>query len=406
MKMKKINLKKYSGFLYFIIIAVLSFMFFTNDFGLVDIRKTSVIVALGLDSEDDELKVTAQVAVSQPSAAGENTQFAFVKGTGDTVADALKEINGKTGFYPKLLFCDLIIIGESCHGRDIFEILDFFYRNEYSSLTASVATCQGDASELLECKLPYGDDAATALERLLSAESQKSGTVSLVDLKKIGQSNFGESKSCFMPYIVAQSHKCGGGSPENSGSGGGGGSSGDGGGQSTSKGDEIMEFTCERTALFTDGKFAALLEEDQAFALNLLTADIRHTTIKCENEGIKYTLGIRSISGGSSVDFENSRPQVKISFTAYASMQDRKAEYNPEDNSQDKALPEKFLNGANLSLKQSFASLMKALGDSGCDALGLKSELYANHYDKFEEYKDANLYTENIIYDVNVKATG
>lgn len=402
--MKGFSIKKYSGLLYLIIIVILTFMFFTNDFGLVDIRKTSVVVALGLDTEEDKLKVTAQVAVSQPSAAGENTQFAFVEGEGDTVADALKEINGKTGFYPKLLFCNLIILGESCYSRDIFQILDFFYRNEYSSLTATVATCKGDAKELLECKLPYGDDAATALERLLSAESQKSGTVSLVNLKEIGQSNFGESKACYMPYVVAQSHKCGGGSQSNGGSGGS--SSGDGGGQSTSKGEEIMEFTCERTAVFNDGMFAALLDEEQSFALNLLTADIRHTTVECENEGIKYTLGLRTVSGGTSLDFENSRPQVKISFTAYATMQDRKAEYNPEDNSQDNALPDNLLNGANLSLKQSFASLVKALGDSGCDALGLKSDMYAKHNDKFEEFKNANLYGENIIYDVNIKPTG
>ena len=57
--MKKI--KKYVPVLYWAIVVALLGLYFTNDFGLVDIHKTSFIVAVGVDTEEDEVQVTAQI---------------------------------------------------------------------------------------------------------------------------------------------------------------------------------------------------------------------------------------------------------------------------------------------------------------------------------------------------------
>ena len=100
--------KRYYVIFYWAVIIALLGLYFTNDFGLVDLHKTSVIVAVGIDAEDEDVIVTAQVAVPQPSQSGENIQYTQVQGRGLTVADCLNEINSKTGFYPKLLFCKLI----------------------------------------------------------------------------------------------------------------------------------------------------------------------------------------------------------------------------------------------------------------------------------------------------------
>ena len=88
-------IKKLSVIIYWAIIIALIGLFFTNDFGLVDIRKTSIIVAVGVDTQDGEVQVTAQLAVPQPAENGENIQYTQVQGSGITVADALNEINSK-----------------------------------------------------------------------------------------------------------------------------------------------------------------------------------------------------------------------------------------------------------------------------------------------------------------------
>ncbi|MDE7257327.1 MAG: hypothetical protein K2N50_05170, partial [Clostridia bacterium] len=133
--MKRPRLKRSLTILYLLVFAVLAFLFFTNDFGLLDLRKTSVVIGVGLDIEEDEVVLTAQLAVPQPAENGENTKFNVVTGEGATVAAALNEVNVKTGFYPKLVFCKLIILGESCFGENITKLLEYFYRNEYTGLT-------------------------------------------------------------------------------------------------------------------------------------------------------------------------------------------------------------------------------------------------------------------------------
>ena len=96
--------KRYSVIIYWLIIVFLLVMYFTNDFGLVDLNKTAVVVAVGVDTEDEEIIVTAQIAVPQPSQSGDNIRYTEVQGRGLSIADCLNEINSKTGFYPKLVY--------------------------------------------------------------------------------------------------------------------------------------------------------------------------------------------------------------------------------------------------------------------------------------------------------------
>ncbi|MDE6691232.1 MAG: hypothetical protein K2K04_04595, partial [Clostridia bacterium] len=199
--MKRPKIKNALSIFYLLIFAVLAFFFFTNDFGLLDLRKTSVVIGVGLDIEEEEVVLTAQLAVPQPAENGENTKFNVVTGKGSTVAAALNEVNVKTGFYPKLVFCKLILLGESCFGEDITNLLDYFYRNEYTGLTLNVAACEGKASELIAQQFPCGNSATDVIDKLLSSEAQASGNVASATVKDIGEKLFSKSGACYMPYL-------------------------------------------------------------------------------------------------------------------------------------------------------------------------------------------------------------
>ena len=53
MKKRKSNSSRISVIIYWLIFIALLGLFFTNDFGLVDIHKTSIITSLGIDYEND-----------------------------------------------------------------------------------------------------------------------------------------------------------------------------------------------------------------------------------------------------------------------------------------------------------------------------------------------------------------
>ena len=172
--MKKSNSSRISVIIYWLIFIALLGLFFTNDFGLVDIHKTSIITALGIDYSDGEVQVTAEVAVPQPSQSGESIKYTQVQGSGETIADAMNEINAKTGFYPQLQFTKMILIGESCVERPLFQVLGCLYRKNYSELTSTVAMCKGNAFDMLAMKSEVTEPTSQAILKVLSDELEKS----------------------------------------------------------------------------------------------------------------------------------------------------------------------------------------------------------------------------------------
>lgn len=418
--------RRYTVVLYWLVLLSLLALYFTNDFGLVDIHKTSIITAVGIDVEEDEILVTAQIAMPQPSQSGENVQYTEVQGSGITFSDALNEINAKTGFYPKLLFCKLILIGESCREEELFRILDCFYRKNYSELTALVASCKGKASEMLAMPSALGDDMSTgAVARVLSDELAKSANVSVVNLKDIAVANFSVSKACHMPYIEASkagtSESGGGGdnvggeSPDSGGSGGsesgsgGGGSGGSGGseeggsggGQAASGGGEA-EFSARQTAIFSEGKFKGLLDERQSFALDILDNKIRLAVLPCKADGKNYTLGLKNAKGGVSLKIKDGEPVITLKFKAKAQIQGIKEEIDPDASARDDFVPRSVSDGAEAEIKERMEELVSALVEYDCDVLGIKELLHKFHFKSFEELAPDILSKMKVEYEIKI----
>ena len=110
--------------LFVLLAAIVLIAFFSNDFGLVDIQKTAVILAVGLDKEDENYTVTAQIAVPKGSdRTTGGTSSVEITGEGRTVADGFGQIYAKTGWVPKLVFCNLIVVGEETAKKDVFAVL-------------------------------------------------------------------------------------------------------------------------------------------------------------------------------------------------------------------------------------------------------------------------------------------
>ena len=99
--------------LWIILAAIVAITFFSNDFGLVDIQKTAIILAAGIDRTADGFSLTAQIAVPKGSdRTTGGTSSVEIEGQGATVSDCISAIYAKTGWVPKLVFCDLVLLGE------------------------------------------------------------------------------------------------------------------------------------------------------------------------------------------------------------------------------------------------------------------------------------------------------
>lgn len=442
MNKKALNgLRRASVVFFWVTFVAISVLFFSNDFGIVDIHKTSIIVAVGVDTVDEEVQVTAQLAVPKPSQSGDNVEYTEVQGRGETVADALNEINAKTGFYPQLQFCKLILLGDNCKDKNIFRVLGCFYRKNYSELTAYVAMCNGKASEMLAMPTVTSDMTTTVIQRALSDELEKCANVSSVNMKDIALAHNSRSAACYMPLIEANvqgtseegdniggddiksGDDSGGGSSSSSngssGSGGGeggneggsgssssgGGGSSQGGSSGSSGGEQKpVEFTARRTVIFNNGMFAGILDEQQAFALNLLKNEIRLAVLPCDTEQYHYALGLGNANGGFDVKIVDGIPEVTLNFKAYAQITGIKKPVDLKETAKDDTLSPDVKEAANKAVVGRLTSLMEICRQTDCDFLGIKENIFKMHYGYFEEMPSDVLQKMRIDYKVDIKS--
>lgn len=423
--MKRINYRKYSVILYWVVFLAMLCLYFSNDFGLVDIHKTSIVVAAAIDYEDEEVKVTAQLAIPQPSQSGESVKYSAVQGSGITVADALNEINSKTGFFPKLLFCRLFLIGESCQQLNLFKVMGCLYRKYFSELTALVAMCKGNGYDMLQMQAMYSQETSEAIQQVLAEEAKRSANVSSVNLKDIAMDNYSKSQACYMPYVEAikqgtsesggggdntggetPQSPSGGSSGESSGgsSGGGeegGGSGGSGGSSSGGQGEEV-EFTARKTAIFNNGEFAGILDENQSFALDILKNDIRVAMLPCETDTKHCTMALKSVSGDVSLKVDKGVPKLKISFDAKARIQGAEEKVDPAKTVKDDVVSKDVLKATENSVKERLEKLVNACRESGCDLLGAKERLHKFNFKYYDAFKDDLLERMQVEYDIKI----
>ena len=99
---------------FFMLIFLTIFVFFISaDYNYINIEKTALIVSIGVDKKDGLYSVTTQIAIPQASADTAQNSESIITGEGETIYSAISKIGEQTGWYPKLSFCNLIVLGNS-----------------------------------------------------------------------------------------------------------------------------------------------------------------------------------------------------------------------------------------------------------------------------------------------------
>lgn len=378
--------------LWLVLAAIVAFSFLSNDFGLVDIQKTAIILAAGIDRNDEKgYTLTAQIAVPKgvDRTTGGTSSVEFVA-EGETIADCVSDIYCKTGWVPKFVFCNLIVLGEETAKENVFDALDFFLRNDYMSDGCFVATCQGSARDLLSSESAIDDTSSMAIAKLFSDANVKSGKAMKMSLREFSIGYYGVTGSGYMPYIVQHDQETNDSS--------GGGSGADQGGGEQQKKQKI--YCAERTALFSKGKQVALLGPDETFALGLLKSNIFTGYLLTEEDGKPVSLTVLDDKGDVSLDTKGApKVSVKLNLTVRLFNRSIPAEINDVARNE---VTEKVLENAKKSVEETVKSVFETSRGSGCDLFKLNQTLYRSSAKKYEEWKDTLLPAVPVEYDISV----
>ncbi len=378
-------MKKRSNFLtrlplrlYALLFAFLAFAFFSNDFGLVDIQKTAIILAAGVDKEEEGLRLTAQIAVPQGSGSSFQSGSVNLDGTGATVSECLSDLYAQTGWVPKFIFCDLVLFGEELARENVFSALDFFLRNEYVPDSCNLAVCQGTAKDLLTQKSAIDDTSSFALSKLFSDAAQKAGKVVTTTLKEFSIGYYGVSHSGYMPMIQTLPSDNDVSTQASS----------QEGANSKEKKQNVV-YVADQTALFADGALVSVLSPEQTFAYNLLRGKVFAGTFPVRLDGVTYSLSVLKNDGESSLvlkDEATALLRAQVSVRLYSK--------NTPSSSLDVAsgtVDERVVKEAESTLAASLVSLWENSTQKGCDLFFLLRQLYRSSLQKYEEEKEGFL---------------
>ena len=380
---------------YLIIVLVLGFLFLSNDFGVTDVQKTAIVVAAGIDRQEDTFIVTTQVAIPQSSKQGKASEAVQIVSRGQTVGEAFDEINAKTGWYPKLVFCDLILFGESAKTADVFESLDFFLRDEYLSDDCNLAVCNGTAKDLLNTTALVDPSSSTAMKKVLSAHAERVGTVLPNTLREFAIGYFSDSKSGYLPILTTepQQEKIGKNDittpPQNSGESSDSASTNN---AQESKTTDKPVFSARETALFTHGKWVDTLNSDETFALASVLSKLRLASYTLQDEKGACTLNIRRNSPSLKVKATDQGVfTLKIDVNCTAGMLDY-AKSQPIEKIGDAGdVPKEFFTIAANKLAGQIEGVYEKCRAVNCDLFGVRERLMKYGKRRFRDFGDGAL---------------
>lgn len=373
-------------------------LFLTNNFGLIDIEKTAIIIALGIDRVESTQKyeVTAQISVPQSTNSSKNNADALVSGKGSTIADAIDDIAVTTGWYPLLAFCNLIVLGENTLNANVMTFVDVFIRTDKIPDSSLLVACEGKAQDLLTAASPLDSVSAFALEKILVKDIAKLNRISFVNVKDFAKGYFSKSKSSYMPYI--KKIKVVTAPPAQEGGGGAGGDSGSGS-------DEKYVFDGTTTLMFKNGVNVGMLDENQTLTFNLRKHESIDTFFDIEDVKIgektaAATIGINESKKRFALEIKNS-PVFSIELTLKCHVEDVNSSEDVADLFTTQIIPDEALRQIEDEIERIYKESFKKMQEANCDLYLLTDELYKSHYKKYDEYKDDILQKTQI--DVKVK---
>jgi len=402
-------------------LALLTFvlaLFFSNDFNLTDVQKTAIVMAVGVDREEDVFIVTSQIALPQSSKQGKQTQTVQLVSRGKTVADALEEINAKTGWYPKLVFCHLILLGEKTVQENVLDALDFFLLDEYLSDNCLVATCEGTAKDLLNVTALVDPSGSVAMQKVLSDHAERVGSVLPSTLREFAIGYYSSAQSAYLPILKTQpqQEQINGESKSQSGKDGKTGESQGTSGESSQNSESSQStqsgqgsdskdkpvFSASETALFVKGKMVGKLTKEETFAYNAVKTKLRLATYSVDVDGNASTLSIKNNSPKTKFKIGiDGRAVLKISLELTAGRLDsaRALSHKQAKDASDLSLEE--LQAAEKLLKSEIGQTYEKCRALGCDLFELKDNLFKKENKKFDALQDQIL--ENSMLDVQVR---
>ena len=175
-------------------------LFLSNDLGVIKIEKTAIITAIAIDPYKDDIKVSAQITLPQAVDTKTNSN-SIVTGYGKTIGLAIDNIAVKTGWYPKLSFCNLVIINKEIADKTLTEVINYSLYSQKLYDSILIAYSDKEASKVLSTTGSLDNISSFSIQKILLKNADNANAVYFSRIKDIAINLTNQSKQSLIPLI-------------------------------------------------------------------------------------------------------------------------------------------------------------------------------------------------------------
>lgn len=389
--------------IYVIIFIGLFIIYFTQDYTLINIEKTALIVTLGVDKTENGYEITSQIAVPDGESTKTTNKEAVISSNGKTLYEAVSGISDKTGWYPKLSFCNLIVLGESLKSENVMDVLLFFIRSYKIEDSAIVCTVKGQAKELLLSSSPLDNISGLSLSKIFVKDYENASRVYTASIKDFCTNYYSKSSFGYMPYVktIPTDESGEGGKtvsastttePET-------------GAQKQGGEQQLVIYDATTCYLYNKGYYVTELNSDETLCLSLINKKVKEafiTITATDNDGVlgEYLIDILKSTRKVDLKIENDKPTLYINLKVWARVSDANSTESMNIVSNLGKLNDNMKFKTETFIANNIVNVIDKSKKSSSDIFEIKNLLYKYHTSK---YKKLNLTAlEDLQYKINV----
>ena len=340
----------------------------TGCYNYTELNSLAIVKGAAIDFEEG--KYVLSYAISNASKDQSLPQAAILEGRGDTISDAIAEMNLSS---PKELYIGhmlVYIISEDVAQKGISEITDYFFRNPTSKKTFQIIISKDKkAKDVLKVLSPLDNFPADNIAKNLTTESSLSSfainTTLLSFIKNIKDPGI-EAVASGITIIGDENEASKEENLENS------------------KVENYVKI--EPLAIFKNDKFVKWADEDISKGITILYNQNHSSKIdaNCDNKKVVFALSDLDVKKNFII---NEKVKFKIKITADTEIREMTCDFDLQNQNDLKKLEDILIN----SLKNILKDTIEEIKKTKIDSIGLGNYIYQNDYYNYLKIKDTYL---------------
>ncbi len=354
------------------IIALIILIVFTlTGCNYIELNKLAIVSALGIDYKNNQYEVTAQVMDIQKTEGNSTKQESLIyEASGKTIGKAIRNLSEK---YPKTIYLghlEIIILGKEVTEEKTDDTFDFLIRSPEVRSTGNILVNKyQSAKETLNPKNEKDNSFATEqIKSSLENATKRTGTVKMITFEELLQEYLQKGIDPVIPLIKINNNS------------------------------NTSNTIIANLAPLKDNKIQKELDEKQSIAYNTINRNYEDIVITTTYNN--RTIGVILFNPKSKIEtkIKKGRITTNINITVEAKPNELTQKINPNNKKTQKEL-EKIIAK---EIESYIKSLIDYCKETNSDILGLKNNIYKNHYKQYNKYKDKNIYHISNI-NINIK---